>query len=795
MELVEGPTLADRLEKGAFPLDEALPIAKQIAEALEAAHEQGIIHRDLKPANVKLRDDGAVKVLDFGLAKALDPISGVRPDVTSSPTITTPAMTQVGMILGTAAYMSPEQAKGRPADKRSDVWAFGVVLYEMLTGRQAFEGEAVTEVLGRVLTTDVDWSRLPSSTPAPVRRLLQRALQKDSRHRLGDIRDARLEIEEARTPSSEASTTTSVRGARLAWSACAAAIATAVVLAVPTARHLLETRPPEMRLEINTPSTPAPLQFAISHDGRYVVFVASGDGPQRLWLRALNKTDAKPIPGTEGAEYPFWSKDSRSIGFFASGKLFRVDIDGGQPQAIADAPQGRSGAWNADGTIILAPAATSALFRVSASGGEPVAVTTIDEVRGSHRYPQFLADGRHFLFYDQSGSTEVAGIYLASLDAGRPKRLTAADTAGAFLPPNRIVYIRQGALVARPLDVARGEWTGDPVVLADRVGYDPTFNLGAFSISDDGRIAYRATAGRQQLTWYDRTGKPVGVVGEPDVTSPLYPELSPDGKRVALTRTLQNNPDIWLMDVVRGSLTRVTSDPAIDNSVVWSPDGTRLVFASSRRNKANIYNLYIAPANGQGEQKLLLETPNFKIPQDWSWDGRYLVYFEVEDPRTGRDLWVLDMTEKNPKPRVVVDTPFEESLAQFSPDGRWIAYQTNASGRFEIVVQGFPDPSSGAQHVSTNGGIAPRWRADGREIYFIAPDGKLMASTVSVTGSTLETGAPVALFQTRIAGGGFANLFRPQYAVSRDGRFLINQVAEEAATPITLILNWQPSAR
>jgi len=794
MELVEGPTLADRLTKGAIPLDEALAIAKQITEGLEAAHDHGIVHRDLKPANVKVRDDGTVKILDFGLAKALEPVSGVRPEVTSSPTITTPAMSQLGMLIGTAAYMSPEQAKGKPADKRSDVWAFGVVLYEMLTGRQAFSGEAVTEVLGHVLTSDLDWSRLPANTPPSIWRLLQRALQKDPRQRLGDIRDARLEIDDARTVSIEPKTSTSAKGARLAWSACAAAILAAAALAVPSVRHLRETRPSEMRLEINTPSTPAPLHFAISHDGRYVAFVASGDGPQRLWLRALDKTDARPIPGTEGAEYPFWSRDSRSIGFFASGKLLRVDLDGGQPQAVADAPQGRSGAWNADGTILFAPAATSGLFRVSASGGEPVAMTTMDVV-GSHRYPQFLPDDRRFLFYVQSGSPDVAGIYLASLDAGTPKRLTAADTAGGFLPPNRIVYVRQGALVARPIDIARGEWTGDPVVLVDRVGYDPTFNLGGFSIADDGRIAYRATAGRQQLTWFDRTGKSVGVAGEPDNTSPLYPELSPDGRRIALTRTQQNNPDIWLMDVVRGSLTRVTFDPAIDNSVVWSPDGTKIVFASSRNSKGNLYNLYIAPASGVGEQKLLLETQRFKIPQDWSRDGKFLLYFEAEDSKTGRDLWALDMTQKDATPRVVVSTPFEESLAQFSPDGRWIAYQTNESGRFEIVVRGFPDPSGGSQHVSTNGGIEPRWRADGRELYFIAPDGKLMAAGVSVSGSNLETGTPVPLFQTRIAGG-VASLFRPQYAVSRDGRFLINQLADEsAATPITLILNWQPPSR
>jgi Tol biopolymer transport system component len=734
---------------------------------------------------VKITPDGKVKVLDFGLAKVHES-EQARTNLSHSPTLMT-AGSIPGIIIGTAAYMSPEQAKGRPVDRRTDIFAFGCVVYEMLTGRPAFEGEDVTEILGRVVTAEPDFSLLPAETPTSVRRMLLRALKKDTRLRLSDIQDARIEIDETEPPAP--AVPQSARGLRIPWWGFAAVILFAALLAIPTLTHLRETRPPEMRLEINTPSTPAPLHFALSPDGNHIVFVASGDGPQRLWLRALDKTDAQPLGGTEGAEYPFWSKDSRSIGFFASGKLYRMDIGGTQPQAVSDATVGRGGTWNADGAIVFAPTATSPLSRVAASGGDAVIITNYDSAPGvSHRYPQFLPDGRHFLFYLQ-GTPQTQGIYLASLDGSRPKRLTAADTAGAYLKPDRVVYVRQGALVARQLDLTSGEWKGEPVTLADRVADDPTFNLGAFSISDDGRIAYRAdTAGRRQLTWHDRTGKAIGVAGEPDTNGLLYPELSPDGRQVAVMRNIQNNQDLWLMNLLLGGFTRLTTNPAVDNCPVWSPDGTRIAYSSNRG--AGNYNIYTIPAGGGGPEELRLESPNFKIMQDWSKDGRYLLYFEG-DPKTGRDLWTLDMTVKDAKPRVVVNTLFEESLAQFSPDAKWVAYQTNESGRFEIMVQAFPEPH-GRSPVSTNGGIEPRWRSDGKELYFIAPDGKLMAASVSTSGTTFQSEPAAALFQTHMAGGA-VNLFRPQYAVARDGRFLINQLAEESSeTPITLILNWAP---
>jgi serine/threonine protein kinase len=538
MELVEGETLQERLRRGPIPVDEALPLAKQIAEALETAHEKGIIHRDLKPGNIKTTPDGQVKVLDFGLAKAFDE----RPEsrVSDSPTLMSASIP--GVILGTAAYMAPEQAKGRPADKRSDVWAFGAVLYEMLTGRRAFEGDDITEILGRVVTAEPDWSRLPPGTSPTIQRLLRRALKKDSRQRLSDIRDARIEIEEAGMDAEASVASTSTRGTRLAWAVAVVAMLVAAVLAVIHLREPQPSLPPEMRLEISTLATSAPLEFALSPDGRYIVFVASGDGPQRLWLRALDKTGAQPMAGTEGADYPFWSPDNRSIGFMASGRLQRIDIAGGPPQALANVAAVRGGAWNVDGTILFNAVSIGPLFRI-ASRGDPVAVTRLTPGQSYHQFPEFLPDGRHFLFYAQ-GTPEASGIYLASLDGGEPKRLAAADSTGVYLAPGMIAFVRGTTLMAQHLDLKRGELTGEPARLADAVGTNG-LGFGGFSVSTDGRIAYRAGGGTlRQLRWYDRTGKALGVAGEPDSALLLYPELSPDGSRVAVQRTVQGNFDV-----------------------------------------------------------------------------------------------------------------------------------------------------------------------------------------------------------------------------------------------------------
>jgi len=808
MELVEGDDLSQRIARGAIPVEEALPIAKQIAEALEAAHEQGIIHRDLKPANIKVRADGTVKVLDFGLAKALDAnASGATAD--NSPTITSPAMTQAGMILGTAAYMAPEQARGTAVDKRADVWAFGVVLYEMLTGQRLFTGATVSDTIAAVLKVEPDWTTLPTGTPTAIRRLLRRCLEKDRKRRLTDAGAARLEIDDALTASPTADgavasgTSAATPRGRLAWMVAAAAVLVAAAMALPALRYLRETptpAPPETRLEIVTPAASDLVSFAVSPDGRQIVFVASGDGASRLWVRPLDTLAAQPLAGTEGATYPFWSPDSRSIGFFADNQLKRLDLSGGAPQTLAPAGLARGGAWSADGVILFAPGSTGPLSRVPAGGGDVVPVTTLGAGQLSHRFPQFLPGRRQFLCYVQ-GAVETAGIYLGALDATAVTRVTAADTAGAYLPTGPgsteafreggwLLFGQQGTLVARRFDAAQGALSGDAVTVADALAIDAIYNVGALSVSATGLVTYRAGGvGRNQLTWFDRAGQALGTLGAPDATQ-FDPARSPDGRQVAVSRVAQGNIDLWLIDAAR--TTRFTFDSTPDRYPVWSPDGRRLVFG--RQLRAGIWDLYQKPTNGPGAEALLLASSETKAATSWSPDGRSLLYTN-SPPTTSRDVWVLPMAG-DPKPFPFLNSTFNERSSVFSPDGHWVAYDSDESGRAEIYVRPFPGPG-GQWQVSTAGGKDPRWRPDGKELYYIAPDSRLMAAPIASSGTALQPGLPTALFQPRIVlGGAVVTGYRQQYDVAPDGRFLINVTVDEStAAPITVITNWQPEAK
>ena len=544
--------------------------------------------------------------------------------------------TQAGIILGTAAYMAPEQARGQTIDKRTDIWAFGCVLYEMLTGRPAFEGEDLAGILACVLEREPDWSRLPANVPARARELLRLCLEKNPKHRRRDAGDVRIDIERALAdPAAETAAAGAARTSRVAWLVGAVAILAVAVLTIATIRYLRDPPAPsgpEMRVEVNPPLQSAPLEFALSPNGRHIVFVASADGRQRLWLRALNEVDAQAMTGTDGAAYPFWSADSRSTGYFASRKLYRIDVGGG-PQELADAPVGRGGTWNASGTILFAPADDGPLMRIAAAGSEPSAVTPLDPGQTCHQSPQFLPDGRHFLFL-ANGSLSVSGISLGSLDGGAPKRLMASDVAAAYLEPNLVVFVRQGALVARHLDIARGELTGDSMTLADVVGYDVAFKLGAFSVSADGNVAYQTRILKQdELFWVDRTGGASRVaVNELDVNRLANPDLSPNGRYVTVTLDSQSNIDIWLMDLAGRGSTRFTFDAAADAFPLWSPDGSQVVFSSAR---AGSPNLYLKPSNGPpGSERLLLEKAP-AVPNDWSRDGRFLLYMVV-DPAASR---------------------------------------------------------------------------------------------------------------------------------------------------------------
>jgi serine/threonine protein kinase len=795
MELVDGPTLADRIAKGPIPLDEALPIAKQIAEALEAAHEQGIIHRDLKPANIKVRTDGTVKVLDFGLAKAFDPVAAGVGSATLSPTLSIHA-TQAGVILGTAAYMSPEQARGKTVDRRADVWAFGCVLFEMFSGKRAFDADDVSATLAYVITKEPDWNVLPAETPIGIRRLLSRCLEKDPKRRLQASGEARIQIEDLLGGASEYLTPPQVpaqpRWSRtLPWAAASVLLAALGLLSFIHVREADLGIPPEMRLEISTPATDHPSSFALSPDGRMIVFTVTADGQSSLWLRSLNSASAKPLRGTEDGIYPFWSPDSRSVGFFVDAKLKRIDIDGGSVQVLANtlAFSPRGGTWSRDGVILFAPRTTQAIFRVAATGGDASPVTQLLAPQSGHVFPQFLPDGRHFLFY-AIGRPGMRGVYLGRLDGQDAQRVVEADTAATYASSGHLLFVRQDTLFGQRFDPVRLTLIGDAAPISDQVlvESDPTARMSPVSVSATGLIAHRTGAGfsGQQFVWLDRSGTELEKVGTSDVFRPADPALSPDGRRVVLQRTLEENSDVWMLELGRGVPTRLTSDPAVDSFPLWSPDGKTIVFTSNRRG---VFDLYQMPAAG-GAAELLLATPLTKVPLDWSRDGRFLLY-EVADPKTGPDLWALRL-DGDRKSFPVVQTAFNENWGQFSPDGKWVAFQSNASGRIEVYLQSFPGPGASIP-VSTTGGAQARWRPDGKELFYIGLDGRLMAVPITIAASgDVEPGVPVSLFATHIGGAVLGSL-RQNYMVSPDGqRFLMNTVVSGApASPITLVLNWK----
>ena len=796
MELVEGTTLADRLGPGPLPLDDALPIARQIAEALDAAHEQGIVHRDLKPANIKLRPDGMVKVLDFGLAKLAGPddsrsTAGARGHLSHSPTLTSPAvMTRVGLILGTAAYMSPEQARGRPVDKRADVWAFGCVLFEMLSGRRTFDGDDVSDTLASVVKSEPPWTALPPATPPAIRRLLERCLRKDPARRLRDIADAKLEIDEALTePAPIAHAAPTITGTRERWLWIAAMCVAVVALAVMTAAYFRRGSPvaPEVRLQIVTPPGTVS-DFAMSPDGQTVVFATTNDGKTELWLRPLSALTAQRLPATTGAEYPFWSPDGRSIGFFAEQKLKRIEIASGNIQTLADAPAPRGGAWG-DGAIVFAPANISPLLRIPAGGGASSEATHLETAQASHRLPTFLPGGRQFLFF-VTGTAKVQGVWVGSLDAQQPRRLFESESAAAFSAPDLLLYRRESALMAQRIDLRTFELKGEAFAVADHVASRlAVFGTTAVSGSAAGSFAYRsAVSSRRQLVWFDRTGKRIGTVGEPDDALSSIErawQLSPDGGAVVVQRAINNTTDLWLIDVARGIPRRFVSDMATDSYPIWSPDGARIAFGSSRLHGSVVHDMFVKSVNGAESETVLLESPENKIPTDWSPDGRFIVY-SVLSAKTGNDLWVLPL-QGNTKPFAFKQTSASEFNPTFSPDGRWLAYQSNETGRNEIYVERFPGPARSTL-VSTSGGTAPAWRDDGREVIYKGLDDRVMAVPISIGADRVDAGTPVALFALRPGA---------TFNMTRDGkRFLVNtSLDDDSSPPITVVLNWKGSSQ
>lgn len=841
MELVEGEDLSQRIAHGPMPLDEALPIAKQVAEALEAAHEAGIVHRDLKPANIKVREDGAVKVLDFGLAKATERGSanggGVNPS--RSPTMTSPAMTQAGVILGTAAYMAPEQAKGRAVDKRADLWAFGCVLYEMVTGRRAFQpargadasdvsGDTVAETLAAVLTQEPNWSALPASTPAPIRRLLRRCLEKDRHRRMPDAAAARLEIEDALSgPSADVAPifapTPAARSASspvpsrassrvIPWIVAAAASVAAGALSIPVVRHLRET--PGTAAVVRLTATPTgTLAFAgldaandpdlaIAPDGRRIVYVneSTAGGPASLFVRNLGELEAKPLVSNAPANLrsPFISPDSMNVGFFDStGVLRKVPIDGGSPVVVVTAGRSPSGAsWGDDGAIVFATIdRTTGLLRVASGGGEPEVLTKPDASRGEldHMLPEVLPGSRSVLFTVAPTSPDKRpSIAVLDLATREQKMLVEGGSNPHYLASGHLLYTADGSVHAVRFDAARLETVGASVPVLEGVMTKTGGGTAAVpavnaTVSKNGTLAYvagDAQGALRSVTWVDSSGReePLGA----PVRAYAYARLSPDERRIALDIRDQQN-DIWTWDVARKTMTRLTFAPGFNRGIAWTPDSRRLAFSSQHEGSEDVY---WQAADGTGAAERLTDGPGIKVPTAISPDGTRLFFGPATPP------YDIGMVSLGLEHRIdwLMKTPFDEQDPELSPDGRWLAYWSNESGRDDVFVRPFPNVDEGKWQVSTAGGSAPLWSRDGRWLYYWvgargAGQGRVMRVAVHRVPKGFASGTPELVVE-----GPYLHPHNGRsYDVARDGRILVIKdalIAPTTPNQLVVVLNW-----
>ena len=814
LELVEGEDLAQRLKRGTLPLDETLEIARQVCDALEAAHERGIIHRDLKPANVKITPGGTVKVLDFGLAKAIAGDSDAR-DLSQSPTMSE-ILSREGVVLGTAAYMSPEQARGRPLDKRTDIWSFGCLLYELLTARGPFGGDTVSDCIGAILHREPDWALLPPETPSRVRHLLRRCLEKDFKRRLRDIGDARLELEDAlekptlEIPGAGYDLAPTPRWRQVLPWALAGLLGVALALALLLPRRAASPAP-VTRFTINLPPT-EPLNtwrtaVALSPDGSRLVYSASRDGVPLLFLREMDKAEPVPLAGTEGATGPFFSPDSEHVGFLASRELKRVSLRDGSVSAITLAPPIGCGAtWSPDDSIIYSfGIGLEGLYRVPAAGGKGQPFTRLDAAKGerSHCWPEVLPGGKALVFTVLAeGGIDQARIVAARLDSAEEikewKTLIEGGTHARYSPTGHLVYARGGKLMAAPFDANRLETTGPAAALDTEVLVTSFTASAQFSLSPQGSLVLVSGGMRETqrtLVWVNRRGEaqPLGAPAR----AYFNPRLSPDRRLLAIGLLSGTNEDIWLYDLTRGTLSRATSHAARDLYPVWTPDGKRIIFSSDRNRRP--HDIYAAQVGGGAEEPLLthrLDQPK-SYPEfafDVSPDGRMLAYAadHVIEKGTGWDILLLPLQgERVPQP--FLETRFNEIQPTFSPNGRWLAYASDETGRWEIYLQSYPVAGQKTQ-VSTDGGLEPRWGPSGRELFYRNGD-QMMAVDISSSPS-FAAGAPRLLFEGRFLRGG-GNPGYAEYDVSPDGqRFLMIRSEQEGGpTQVTVVLNWLDELR
>ena len=787
MELLQGETLENRLRKGPLPLEQVCKYGSQIAYGLDKAHRKGILHRDLKPGNIMLTKSGA-KLLDFGLAKATE---AAATNITVSA-----ATTDQKTIVGTFPYMSPEQVKGEDLDPRSDIFSLGAVLYEMVTGRRAFDGKSQLSVVSSILEKEPESiTTIAPMVPPDAAHLISRCLAKDPEERWQTARDIAGELQWIGERGTQPSAVAPGRGtSKRGWflSMAGGVLLGAAVLAAALAWRSQNTTRKESYFLAAVPLTLHDLALAPNgHTVAAAGFSASAKAGD-LWLYEVGSQQPRELADTEEASFPFWSPDGKSLGFFADGKLKRLEIAGGPVQVICDAPTGRGGAWNKDGVILFTPSGhlSGGLYRVSAAGGRATRVTAPDASHGvnSNRWPIFLPDGKHFLYLaaNLSGQTDSDALYAGSLDSTEARFITRATGNPAYAAPGYLLFSREKTLYAQKFDAGKLALSGEAVPLLRSVSYLPRIAHNDYAASNGDVLVAQPASGvsLSRLVWRDRKGEESGIAGGPDVYANVM--LAPNGKAVAFDKTDQENQntDLWTFDLQRGSLKRLTFDPAIDAEPVWSPDGKRILFASSR---AGVMRLYIKNADGGEDEKLLALDASDRAdqyPTSWSPDGKHFLY---ERDTEAIRLWVAELPDLKTWP-LVKDAETTRN-GEFSPDGKWVAYNSNETGKWEIYVTSFPD-LHGKWQVSNNGGIQPRWRGDGKELFYLAPDGKLMATPVTTAGDHFDSGTPVPLFQAS-ARQAIATSERVSYDVTQDGqRFLINTQMENLETkPLMVVLN------